>query len=549
MAYPVLDPNFYQHIFTDTPVMICCLAPDGATVAINPAGERMTGYEASELIGNNFWRILFPGDEYLQVTEGVLDTLEEVDLLDYEMTITTKEGLPRIISWSLISRYEQGELIEIIGFGIEITKRRQAENERERLLHAHEHRSRQLQLAAEVATSVSTLLDTQELIAQTVEQIKEAFDYYYVGLFLVDETCEYAVLRAGTGEAGKEMLTAGHKLKVGDGSMIGWSIANGLPRIALDVGQDAVHFNNPRLPETRSEVTLPLISRGQRIGALTFQSTGEAAFSDSDLAILSVMAEQLAVAIENARLYEQIQQYAANLEKRVAERTAELTAVNKELEAFAYSVSHDLRSPLRAIDGFSQALLEDYTDCLDDTGRDYLHRVQTATRRMGQLISDLLKLSRLTRGEMHREPVNLSALATEVLTDLQTLAPERQAEFIVTPNLMIDGDVRLLRVALENLLGNAWKFTSKLPLGRIEFGQVEVNGERAYYVRDNGAGFDMAYADKLFGAFQRLHSTTEFEGTGIGLATVQRVIHRHGGRIWAEGKVGQGATFYFTLQG
>jgi PAS domain S-box-containing protein len=402
--------------------MICCIAPDGTTVAINPAGERLTGYEASELVGNNFWHTLFPGDEYQQVAEGVLDTLEEVDVLDYEMTITTKQGLARIISWSLISRYDQGNLVEIIGFGIDVTKRRQAENEREHLLHALEHRSRQLQLAAEVATSVSTLLDTQKLIAQTVERIKEAFDYYYVGLFLVDEASEYAVLRAGTGAAGRKMLAAGHKLKIGDGSLIGWSVANGLPRIALDVGQDDVRFNNPPAQPARGRPAAH--QRGQRIGALTFQSNHEAAFSDNDLAILSVMAEQLAVAIENTRLYEQVQQYATDLEKRVAERTAELTAVNKELEAFAYSVSHDLRAPLRAIDGFSQALLEDYAGCLDATGQDYLHRVQTATRRMGQLINDLLKLSRLTRGEMHRERVDLSALANEVLADLCTQQPD-----------------------------------------------------------------------------------------------------------------------------
>jgi len=549
MAQTTLGPNFYQQVFADAPVIVCCLAPDGSTVAINPAGERLTGYRAEELTGHNFWRVLFPEDDYKQIVQSVLDTLKEVDLLDYEMTVTTKEGFPRIISWSLIGRYEGDELVEIIGFGNDLTERRQAEQERERLLHAHEHRSRHLQLAAEVATSVSTLLDTQELIVQTVEKIKEAFDYYYVGLFLVDETGEYAELRAGTGQAGEEMIEAGHKLKVGDGSMIGWSIANGLPRIALDVGQDAVHFSNPRLPDTRSEVALPLISRGQRIGALTFQSTAEAAFTDSDLAILSVMAEQLAVAIENTRLYEQVQQHAAHLEKRVAERTAELTAVNKELEAFAYSVSHDLRAPLRAIDGFSQALLEDYASSLDAAGLDYLHRVRTATRRMGQLISDLLKLSRLTRGEMHRERVDLSTLASEVLTDLATLQPERQLDCIIAPGLAVEGDIRLLRVALENLLGNAWKFTSKLPLAQIEFGQTEIDGERVFFVRDNGAGFDMTYVDKLFGAFQRLHAVNEFEGTGIGLATVQRVIHRHGGRIWAEGKVEQGATFYFTLQG
>lgn len=541
-----LDNNFYIRVFNETPAMICSIAPDGTTITINPAGERMTGYSAAELIGKNFWQTLFPGTEFKQV-EGLLQTFAEVDVLDHELILTTRSGAKRTISWSMTNRYEDGRLVEIIGFGIDVTGKREAEQERERLLLSLGRRNMQLKLAADVAKAVSTILDTEALISRTVEHIKEAFDYYYVGLFLLDEAGEFAVLRAGTGKAGKEMVRSGHKLAVGEGSMIGWSIAHRKARVALDVGKDAVRFNNPLLPETRSEVALPLISRGRCIGALTFQSTLEADFSSEDVAILGVMAEQLAVAIENARLYEQIQRHAAELEKRVAERTAELVAVNQELEAFAYSVSHDLRAPLRAIEGFSQALLEDYLDRLDEVGQDYLRRVQAASRKMGQLISDLLKLSRLTRGEMYREQVDLSAMATEIAAEIRATQPERQAEFVIAPGLTVYGDARLLRVALENLLNNAWKFTSKRPIARIEFGVREVSGERAFFVADNGAGFDMAYAHKLFGAFQRLHSLAEFEGTGIGLATVQRVIHRHGGRIWAEGQVGVGATFYFTL--
>ncbi len=227
--------------------------------------------------------------------------------------------------------------------------------------------------------------------------------------------------------------------------------------------------------------------------------------------------------------------------------SAQLTATNKELEAFSYSVSHDLRSPLRSIDGFSQALLEDYTDKLDENGQDYLKRLRGASQKMGELIDGLLKLSSLTRSEMHKDKVDLSALAKEIATRLQETQPEHHAKFDISKGLTTSGDRQLLRVLMENLLGNAWKFTSKSPKARIEFGATQNGDKKAYFVRDNGVGFDMTYADKLFGAFQRLHKTTEFPGTGIGLATVQRIINRHGGTVWAEGAVGKGATFYFTL--
>ncbi|MEH2084747.1 MAG: CHASE3 domain-containing protein [Nostoc sp.] len=235
------------------------------------------------------------------------------------------------------------------------------------------------------------------------------------------------------------------------------------------------------------------------------------------------------------------------LEQRVAERTAQLEATNKEMEAFSYSVSHDLRAPLRSIDGFSQALLEDYADKLDALGQNYLQRVRAATQRMAQLIDDLLNLSRLTRSEMRYEKVDLSALVEAIATELHKTQSERQVEFIITPGLVANGDAHLLRIVLENLLGNAWKFTGKHQKARIEFGLLQQDDTYMYFVRDDGTGFDMAYIDKLFGAFQRLHAMTEFEGTGIGLATVQRIVHRHGGRVWAESVVEQGATFYFTL--
>ncbi len=235
------------------------------------------------------------------------------------------------------------------------------------------------------------------------------------------------------------------------------------------------------------------------------------------------------------------------LEQRVLERTAQLEAANKELETFAYSVSHDLRAPLRSINGFSQILLEDYFDDLPSEAQTYLSRVRSASQRMGQIIDDLLKLSRLVRSDMQLVPVNLSQLAADIGMSLRQVEPARCVEFTIWPNLIATGDPRLLQVALENLIGNAWKFTRKRPCAAIEFGQIQTDDGGAYFIKDNGSGFDMQFADNLFGAFQRLHRDEEFEGTGIGLATVQRIIQRHGGRVWAKAEPNRGATFYFTV--
>jgi signal transduction histidine kinase len=244
-----------------------------------------------------------------------------------------------------------------------------------------------------------------------------------------------------------------------------------------------------------------------------------------------------------------LDEYNRSLEQKVEERTVELARSNKELEAFNYSVSHDLRASLRSIDGFSQVLSEEYQDKIDEQGRDYLQRVRAASTRMGELIDDMLRLSRLGRQEMQVATVDLSELVTELLNKLLDSEPERKISFQVEPSLKVKGDRHLLAIALDNLLGNAWKYTAYCEHTNIVFGKTEMNTKACYFVKDNGAGFEMRYADRLFAPFQRLHKSTEFEGSGIGLATVARIIHRHGGSVWAESEVGKGAIFYFELGG
>ena len=255
----------------------------------------------------------------------------------------------------------------------------------------------------------------------------------------------------------------------------------------------------------------------------------------------------VSAAIRDVTQRKRMEAHVQKLNEDLKQRAAQLEVANKELEAFSYSVSHNLRAPLRSIDGFSHVVLEDYGEQLPADARGYLERVRAAAQRMAVLIDDLLNLSRVTRTALQPKFINLSKMAEDILHDLQESQSERQASFSLEPDLMVEADPHLMHIVLENLLSNAWKFTSKQEQTVIEFGQKDHVKERTFYVRDNGVGFDMAYADKLFGVFQRLHAVTEFPGTGVGLATVQRIISIHGGRIWAESAEGKGTTFYFTL--
>ena len=252
--------------------------------------------------------------------------------------------------------------------------------------------------------------------------------------------------------------------------------------------------------------------------------------------------------LERALAVRRLRQENEALQRSLSARTRELEAANKELETFSYSVSHDLRAPLRAVAGFMEMLLEDFGTGLDERGQDYVRHVRSGLERMNTLIEDLLRLARTSSAELHRTPLDLSAMAREIAGKFQETAGDRQADWLIAPGLTAEGDPGLVRVILENLLSNAWKYTARTPRARIEFGaEPQPGGVPVYHVRDNGAGFDMKFADRLFGPFQRLHAERDFPGTGVGLATVHRIIRKHGGRIWAEAAVNQGATFRFTL--
>jgi CHASE3 domain sensor protein len=315
--------------------------------------------------------------------------------------------------------------------------------------------------------------------------------------------------------------------------------------VSTDVGKnlmDQIRVNGAEMAR-REDALLQSRVAARRQSA---QSSLRSVLVGSAVAVLLVALSSLLIRHDiKARI--RAERLAAQFNRQLDAHALELEATNKELEAFCYSVSHDLRAPLRSISGFSDALREDCAQQIGTAGQDHLSRICAAADRMGKLIDDLLNLSRITRADIRKTPVNLTSIAQDVVADLRQADPQRVVEFTPTSDLVAEADARLIRIVMDNLLRNAWKFTAKKPSARIEFGRCADGGRRAFFVRDNGAGFDMKFSDKLFGAFQRLHGNAEFPGTGVGLATVQRIIHRHGGRVWAKAHPDDGATFFFTL--
>lgn len=403
-----------------------------------------------------------------------------------------------------------------------------------------------VQTAAEVSHAASSILDPDVLIQQVVDLARERFDLCYAGLFLSDPDGKWAVLRAGTGEAGRRMLAEDHRLEIGGTSMIGWCIAHKQPRIALDVGREAVRFENPLLPETRSEMALPLVSRGEAIGALTIQSAHEAAFSEDDIAVLQTMADQLANAIANARLYDQAQKEIVErkqAEQALAEQARRLDA---ELEQFANVAAHDLQEPLRLIASYSQLLKRRYEGQLGKDADEFIaHAVGGATRAR-DLINDLLKYSQIeTRGKPFGR-TDCSTALEQALVNLEMMITETGATITHDDLPTVNADAGQIKTLFQHLIHNAIEFRNDQP-PLIHISTERRDGMWEFSVQDNGIGIEAHYFERIFRIFRRLHTPEDHPGTGIGLAICKKIVERHGGCIWVESEPGQGSTFTFTL--
>ncbi len=415
----------------------------------------------------------------------------------------------------------------------------------------YEHQQ-ELRVLESVASTVNAVQSTDAAFQVAVEKICR-FARWPVGHVTLRRDAESAATRIwhvdDPGTLG-EFVTAADGLSATPGAKLTDHVISQREAMWVDDFSTDPRFTGSeaaRAAGLRAAAAAPVWVGEEIVGVFVFFSYHAAAADARLLALITQVGIQLGRAVERDRASAAAQDRHIELERQVAERTASLTVANRELASFAYSVSHDLRAPLRAIHGFSQALEEDYADRLDAEGVGYLGRVRAATERMGQLIDGLLQLAQVTRDELSRAPVDLSRLAVEVVADLRAGDPDRVVAVQIDPDVWVQGDRRTLALVLQNLIGNAWKFTRRADGASIAFSATEQDGERVFVVSDNGAGFDMTYAGKLFGAFQRLHPAAEFEGTGIGLATVQRIVLRHGGRIWAEGTPGAGAKFSFTL--
>jgi signal transduction histidine kinase len=452
---------------------------------------------------------------------------------------------------AVIERDAQGNILSGMGMLQDITVAKSAQMDIERLNHLY-------RLLSRVNEAIVRAPAKHELFEAVCQAAIESGLFRFAWVGMLDGNWVIPVAHGGVEQgymSGKFGILIDDE-RTGNGPT-GRAIREDAHVIAQDIEHDpsmAPWRDDALMRGFRASAAFPIHEAGTVVGAVNVYAMEAQFFTPDIVDLMLELAADISFALnafaerERRELAErEVLHLNAVLERRVADRTRQLEMTNKELDAFSYSVSHDLRAPLRSIDGFSQMLLKKHHGQLDAQSEDYLERICRATRRMGQLIDDLLRLAHVTRSTLKQIPVDLSKLAHETVEELHKAHPERTVEFAAQTGLTVHGDPGLLRVLMENLIGNAWKYTGKKAHAKIEFGAYTRDGEPVFFVRDNGAGFNMDYAGKLFGAFQRLHGENEFQGTGIGLATVQRIVHRHGGTVWAEAREGEGATFYFTL--
>jgi len=508
---------------------------------------------STELVFNHFVENIVHPDDREHLLSVFADALSGKRPYELEYRILKKDGsIINIYSIAETLRDENGKGIRMIGKVEDITERKKAEDEIVRL-------SRVYMVLSNVNKAIVHTREKLDLFDKICRIAVEDGNFLMSWFGMVNPQTNKVDVVASYGKSdgyldnlsidlGDEVLSSGPT---------GRSIIEGETVYCNDIAIDKSMFPWREKAMERgyqSSIALPLKISGKVTGTLTLYSDEVSYFNDMEIDLLDKLAMDISYALEfldveaeRKHSEEEILMLNKTLEQRVIERTAQLENANKELESFSYSVSHDLRSPLRGIDGFSLALLEDYHDKLDETGRDYIDRIRTATLKMDRLIDSLLRLSRISRIEMNFEEVNLSFIVQEIANSLTETDSSRNVSFLIPENIITSGDPNLLKIVFENLLSNAWKFTSRNDTTVIEFGTLKENSKTVYYIRDNGVGFDMKYVDKLFSAFQRLHSEKEYPGVGVGLSTVQRIIRRHHGDIWAKSQLNEGTTFYFTL--